>query len=139
MEPVKEYRYNKVFLNIYLGLSIFCIIFIFIMLIISRGRSLGPNAALIMPIILYFIFRNYTVFKFFDDYFEFKPAPLRSVQIFKYSDLENIEVQNKKMYLYIKNEKRQRVILTSIDREKREELVSFLREKIKTNPELTAK
>lgn len=126
----KEYKYNKTYTNLFLGLGVLCILFIFIMFVISKGRVLPLNIGLIMPIIAYFLFKNFTVLKFYDTYVEVKIAPLRGVQMFRYNELESIETEKNKMIIYPKNGKKIKLALVSFDKDQRSEVIELLKSKV---------
>jgi hypothetical protein len=134
MKEAKEYSYNKNYKKLFLITGLFGLGFavIFFMLSLSeQSHSTPVPIALIFPIILYFLFRNYIIFKIYDDYFELRIAPLRAIEIIKFDELENIEISGKRMYFYRKNKKKLSIHLNSIDADKREALIEFFQRKVK--------
>lgn len=130
MNEAKEYYYNKVYVNVYLVLSIIVLCFFFISLIALREILINISATLILPIILYFMFKDFIVIKLYKDYFEFKAAPLRPVDIVKYGEIAKVETNAGNIFIYPKSGKKITISLGIIDKDKREEIILFF-EKLK--------
>jgi hypothetical protein len=122
---MRKYKYNKTYKNVYLGTGIFCLLAALFMQIVSMRTP----PAMFLPIIIYFIYKNFIVVKTTDTYCEIKIAPLRSLQICQYSEVSRVGITQKKITMYMKNSKEIKIPFNILNKSEHHELIEFLKSK----------
>lgn len=100
----KKFRRNQK----YNGLYIMLIIIGGIGLIVSfvTVNSVSNSGIILIIGLLQILTKDKSVLQFHDDHFEYKPAPIASLKLIKYTDLMEVKKEEKKIMLHITDMKK---------------------------------
>jgi hypothetical protein len=131
-ETFKEYYYNRFFIKIFLVLAVICACIVIIGLAFSvfSGRFIGLSAGTIIPIIFYFMYRNFVVLRILNTHIEIRVAPLRAKELIDYKDIQNLESDSRKIILHRKYKKPIKLALSVFNKDQRQEIIETLKQKI---------
>lgn len=101
-------------------------------LFISRYASAISLLAPIVLITLGILSKRRPLLTLFEDHAESRLAPLRGLTLFRYSDIDRIDIQRKKIFIALKNKNNVRPVkinLSSFSAEERADLTRILESK----------
>ena len=120
---MKEFNFNKKLISRYFWLGIIAAA---IGLIAFFTGATISSITFVVPFMLYFIMKNFVVLKVFDDRYEIKQAPLKAVTIINKTDILEVDRENKKICIRLKDGNKTTLALNSFSPEDREEVIEIL-------------
>jgi len=118
----RSYYANPLFVYLYIALAVMMIPLLFL-----RGSSplLGSNIVILISVAIMFKVKPLAVI--YDDYMTYRPAPIRGQKFLRYSDISEINVKGKKLFVTVNNGAPLKIHLNSFSSDDRDTLVRTLR------------
>lgn len=121
----KRYLRDQSKNGLYMGMTVFGILGFIFSLFLSIGISSLGIIAVLGAIQL--ATKNNAILLFNEKYFEYKPAPLASVVLMKYADVESVEITEKRINILAKGRKNAlKIPLALFNKSEREEVAAHV-------------
>ncbi|MCP5514862.1 MAG: hypothetical protein H7A26_05315 [Spirochaetales bacterium] len=125
---MREFKYNRLLIKIYLWLS-FAAAGALLLSFFFPEKKIA--VVLFIPMFLYFIYRNMTVLKTFEDRCEIRIAPFQSILNVNYSEILKIYCEKNLLIILLDNGKKIKVSMSSFNASDRNEVLEILNKQSK--------
>jgi len=120
---MREFKYNRLLIKIYLWLS-FAAAGALLLSFFFPEKKIA--VVLFIPMFLYFIYRNMTVLKTFEDRCEIRIAPFQSILNVNYSEILKIYSEKNLLIILLDNGKKIKVSMSSFNASERNDVLEIL-------------
>ena len=121
----REFNYNNFYVKVHLvGAFLLPLLGVVLPLLLLGNIVIVGGFPIIIIIILYFLFRNLTVLKIYNEHCEMKFAPAQGVKLIKYKDISYIEKQKYKYIVAMNNGKKIKMPLSIFNKTEREHVLN---------------
>ena len=120
---MREFKYNSKIIRFYLWLSITASAVLIFSLFLPEKKI---AVVLFIPMFLYFIYRNMTVLKTFEDRCEIRIAPFQSILNVNYNEILKVYSEKNLLIILLDNGKKIKVSMSSFNAYDRNDIIDIL-------------
>ncbi len=120
---MREFKYNSLLIKFYLWLS-FAATGILLISFFFPEKKIA--VVLFIPMFLYFIYRNMTVLKTFEDRCEIRIAPFQSILNVNYNEILKVYSEKNLLIILLDNGKKIKVSMSSFNAPDRNDILDIL-------------